>query len=340
MTLNMLPVDLKFPTVRPRRLRASQLIRDLVAETTVKLSDLMYPIFVKEGISSPEEIESMPGQYRWPLNDSLINFVDRLVSSGLRYFLMFGIPERKDSIGTEAFSSDGVVQRALRLLRETFSSNIVLATDVCLCQYTDHGHCGILREINGKIVIDNDETLRIYAKIALSHAEAGADIVAPSGMMDGQVKAIREALDSSGYSDVLIMSYSVKYASSFYGPFREAADSAPRFGDRRSHQMDYRNAHEAIREVMLDLSEGADIVMVKPALAYLDVIKLVKTCFPYVPLAAYNVSGEYSMVKAAARQGWIDERQLILEILTAIKRAGADIIITYHAVDAINLIPA
>ncbi len=335
----MLSVDLKFPLVRPRRLRQNQLIRDLVAETTIRLSNLMYPIFVKDGIEIPEEIESMPGQYRWPVNDKLINFLDKLVQSGVKYFLLFGIPKLKDSIGSEAFSSSGIVQRAIRLLRETFSDKIIIATDVCLCQYTDHGHCGILRERLGKLVIDNDETIKIYAKIALSHAEAGADIVAPSGMMDGQVKAIREALDSSGYEHVLVMSYSVKYASSFYGPFREAAYSAPKFGDRKSHQMDYRNAYEAIREIMLDLQEGADIVMVKPALAYLDVIRLVKMCFPYVPLAAYNVSGEYSMVKAAAKHGWIDEKAVILEILTAIRRAGADIVITYHVLDVLDLIP-
>ncbi len=327
-----------FPNVRPRRLRQSELIRNLVAETRLTVDCLVMPIFVKEGIDRPEEIESMPGQYRWPLNDYLVKFVEKLRDKGIRNVILFGIPKHKDSIGSEAFSKEGVVQRALRLLRETFGKSILLIADLCLCQYTDHGHCGIVRERRGEVVIDNDETLRVYAKIAVSQAEAGADIVAPSGMMDGQVRAIRQALDEAGFENVLIMSYSVKYASAFYGPFRTAAYSAPKFGDRRTYQMDYRNAHEALKEVMLDLEEGADIVMVKPALAYLDVIRLVKEHFPYVPLAAYNVSGEYSMIKAAAARGWLDEKSIVLEVLTAIKRAGADIIITYFAETVADLI--
>ncbi len=329
----------EYPFTRPRRLRRNELIRDLVAEVRLSKSCLMMPIFVKEGIDKPEEIDSMPGQYRWPPNDYLIKFIEKLKDKGVRNILIFGIPKHKDSIGSEAFSKEGIVQRTVRMLRETFGKTILIAADLCLCQYTDHGHCGVLREKRGELVIDNDETLRIYAKIAVSQAEAGVDIVAPSGMMDGQVKAIRTALDAAGFEDVLIMSYSVKYASAFYGPFREAAYSAPKFGDRRTHQMDYRNAYEAIKEVMLDLQEGADIVMVKPALAYLDIIRLVKQHFPYVPLAAYNVSGEYSMIKAAAARGWLDEKAVVLEVITAIKRAGADIIITYFAEAVAELLP-
>ncbi len=321
----------EYPIVRPRRLRKNQLIRDLVAETNIDVKKLVMPIFVKENITSPEEIDSMPGQYRLPLNEHLIKFVEDCYSKGIRNFIIFGIPSRKDPIGSEAFSQEGVVQKCVRMLREVFNDKIIIITDLCLCQYTDHGHCGILRLGKRGTYVDNDDTLKIYAKIAISQAEAGADIVAPSGMMDGQVRAIREALDSAGYEDVLIMSYSVKYASSFYGPFREAAYSAPKIGDRRTYQMDPRNAYEALKEVELDLKEGADIIMVKPALAYLDVIRLVKQHFPHVPLAAYNVSGEYSMVKAAAKLGWIDEKSIIIEIITAIFRAGADIVITYHA---------
>jgi len=321
----------EYPIVRPRRLRKNQLIRDLVAETIIDIKKLVMPIFVKDGIASPEEIESMPGQYRFPLNEHLIKFVEDCYSKGIRNFIIFGIPSKKDPIGSEAFSQDGIVQRCVRMLREVFGDKILIITDLCLCQYTDHGHCGIIRMSRRGMYVDNDDTLKIYAKIAVSQAEAGADIVAPSGMMDGQVRAIREALDAAGYEDVLIMSYSVKYASSFYGPFREAAYSAPKIGDRRTYQMDPRNAYEALKEVELDLREGADIIMVKPALAYLDIIRLVKEYFPQVPLAAYNVSGEYSMVKAAAKLGWIDEKAIMIEIVTAIFRAGADIVITYHA---------
>ncbi len=328
-------LQLTYPVHRLRRLRRNSIVRDLVSETKLDVSKLIYPIFVKDGISEPEEIEAMPGQHRWPVNDKLVKFVERVYDVGIRALLIFGIPRSKDYLASEAYSRDGVVQRALRALRETFGSKILLATDVCLCQYTDHGHCGIVKRVSEvEYVIDNDETIRLYAEIALSHAECGADMVAPSGMMDGQVRAIRVALDREGYHDVLIMSYSVKYASSFYGPFRVAAHSAPAFGDRRSHQMDYRNSYEAIKEVITDVQEGADIVMVKPALAYLDVIRLVKEYFPEIPLAAYNVSGEYSMVKAAAKMGWISERDVVLEILTAIARAGANMIITYHAPDA------
>ncbi len=328
----------RFPTTRLRRLRVSRLVRDLISETEIRLDKLIMPIFVKEGIDEPEEIESMPGQYRWPLNDKLIKFVEDCYNNNIKNFIIFGIPKRKDPIGSEAFSREGIVQRCVKMLREVFSDKILIITDLCLCQYTDHGHCGLIRESRRGIYVDNDDTLKIYAKIAVSHAEAGSDIVAPSGMMDGQVRAIREALDSSGFTDVLIMSYSAKYASSFYGPFREAAYSAPKFGDRKTYQMDYRNAYEALREVAQDIEEGADIVMVKPALAYLDIIRLVKTYFPHIPLAAYNVSGEYSMVKAAAKMGWIDEKAIIIEILTAIFRAGADMVITYHAREVVDIL--
>ena len=313
-------------------MRQNKLIRDLISETSIRIEKLIMPIFVKDGISEPEEVNSMPGQYRWPLNDKLIKFIEELIQYGIRSIILFGIPKHKDSLGSEAYSKDGIVQRSIKMIKEVFPELIVIS-DVCLCQYTDHGHCGIIKYVNGRYVIDNDETIKLYAKIALSHAEAGVDIVAPSGMMDGQVKAIREVLDKEGYEHVLIMSYSVKYASSFYGPFREAAYSSPKFGDRKSHQMDYRNAFEALKEVITDVNEGADIIMVKPALAYLDIIKMIKTHISYIPLAAFSVSGEYSMIKAASRMGWIDEKSIVFEIITSIFRAGADLIITYYALD-------
>ncbi|OYT25443.1 MAG: delta-aminolevulinic acid dehydratase, partial [Thermoprotei archaeon ex4572_64] len=263
---------LEYPTHRLRRLRRNVLLRNLISETRLSVEQLVMPIFVKEGISEPEEISSMPGQYRWPLNDKLVKFVDELYVNDVKNIIVFGIPKIKDSIGSEAYSREGIVQRCVKMLRETFGNKILIITDVCLCQYTDHGHCGIVKQLpDGNYIIDNDETLKLYGKIALSHAEAGSDIVAPSGMMDGQVREIRKILDEHGYQDVAIMSYSVKYASNFYAPFRDAAHSAPRFGDRKTHQMDYRNAHEALKEVVTDLKEGADIVMVKPALAYLDI---------------------------------------------------------------------
>ncbi len=332
-----------FPTVRPRRLRRTKAIRNLVAETDLDPSHFIYPLFVKEGIEKKEPIESMPGQYRYPVNEELVNAVRDALEVGVKSFILFGIPkeEEKDEMGSAAYKEDGVVPRAIKLLRKEFGSEIVIAADVCLCHYTTHGHCGLLKKgacykegDESCYYIDNDDTIKLLGKVALAHAKAGADIVAPSSMMDGMVKAIREALDSEGFKDVMIMSYSVKYASGFYGPFRAAAHNAPQIGDRRSYQMDPRNALEALKEVELDLQEGADIVMVKPALAYLDVIRLVKGAFPHVPLAAYNVSGEYSMVKFAAQNGLIDEKKVTLEVLTSIRRAGADIIITYHAVEA------
>jgi len=282
------------------------------------------PIFVDENISKPVEIKSMPGYYRIPI-DGVVEEIEKAMDLGLKAFILFGIPSYKDNIGSSAYDKDGVIQKAVRRIKSEFPDAVVV-TDVCLCQYTTHGHCGVVK--NGKIL--NDETLPILGKIAVSHAEAGADIVAPSGMMDGMVKAIREALDDEGFHDVAIMSYSAKYASSFYSPFREAADSGYKFGDRKTYQMDIHNSDEALREVELDLKEGADIVMVKPALAYLDIIRRVKDKFK-VPTAAYNVSGEYCMVKASAR--WLDEVAIVYEILVAIKRAGADLIITYHAKD-------
>lgn len=323
-----------FPQTRPRRLRLTKGIRDLVAETRLSVDDLIMPIFVKEGLDKPEPIEAMPGYYRYPVKD-VVNVVSEAMEVGVRAFLLFGIPspEKKDHMGSPAYDPSGPVPQAIRIIRKELGEEPLIFTDICICGYTSHGHCGIPVEKHGRSLIDNDSTLDVIAKMAVVHAEAGADFVAPSGMMDGMVGAIREALDDEGYTEVGIMSYAVKYASGFYGPFREAASSAPRFGDRRSYQMDPRNAYEAIKEVFLDIEEGADILMVKPALAYLDVIRLVKENYPHYPLAAYNVSGEYSMVKAAAEKGWIDEKLVTFEILTAIKRAGADIVITYHALD-------
>ncbi len=326
-----------YPVNRPRRLRSNVLIRNMVAETTLRPDDFVMPIFVREGINEPEPIKSLPGQYRWPLNDKLMNFVDQLVSSGIRSVILFGIPEHKDEWGSSAYDEHGIIQRTIKFLKDSFEDKLIVMADVCLCEYTDHGHCGIVKRLpDGRYVIDNDSTIGLYARTAVTYAESGVDVVAPSGMMDGQVRAIREALDRAGFSDVIIMAYSAKYASSFYGPFREAAASAPKFGDRRSYQMDPRNAHEALKEVAMDINEGADIVMVKPATLYLDVIRLVKQNFPEVPLAAYQVSGEYAMLKAAIMNGWLDERKAILESLIAIRRAGADLIITYFAKDVVN----
>ncbi len=328
---------MSFPYLRPRRLRKNKYLRDLVAETRISPRDFIYPIFVKEGASEPEPISSMPGQYRWPI-EKVSKPVSEALELGVRNVLLFGIPLHKDELGSSAYSRDGVVQRAVRKIRKEFGEEVVIHTDVCLCHYTSHGHCGLLtRKCVGdycRDVIDNDSTLELLGKVAVSHAEAGADVVAPSSMMDGMVMAIRKALDEAGFEDVAIMSYAAKYASAFYGPFREAADNAPQKGDRRTYQMDPRNGEEAVKEVVLDVEEGADILMVKPALAYLDVIRRVREAFPHYPLAAYNVSGEYSMVKAAAEKGLVDEKKMVLEILHAIKRAGANIIITYHALEA------
>ena len=314
-----------FPVRRMRRLRRTERIRSMVRETVLTKNDLIYPIFVDETIEERVEIASMPGQFRLPVSEVRDEALE-VVSLGIPAVILFGIPEHKDEVGSEAYNSEGVVQRAVREIKDEVGDDLVVITDVCLCEYTSHGHCGVVKD--GEIL--NDPTLELLAKEAVSHAEAGADIVAPSDMMDGRVAKIREALDDAGYETVAIMSYAAKYASSFYGPFREAAKSAPAFGDRRSYQMDPANANEALREVYLDIQEGADIVMVKPALAYLDIIAKVKERFR-MPTAAYNVSGEYAMVKAASQAGYVDEKSLVLEILTSIKRAGADLILTYHA---------
>lgn len=316
-----------FPVVRMRRLRRDGAMRRLVRETELAASDLVYPLFVTNGKGVREEIRSLPGQYRWSV-DLVAEEAARAAEAGITAVILFGIPEHKDELGTGAYDDEGVVQQAVRALKAALPAMTVI-TDVCLDEYTSHGHCGL---VSGTEIL-NDETLPLLAKAAVSHARAGADIVAPSDMMDGRVGVIRRALDEAGFANTPIMAYSAKYASAFYGPFREAADSAPCFGDRRSYQMDPPNAREALREVALDLEEGADIVMVKPALAYLDIIRRVREAF-LVPVAAYNVSGEYAMIKAAAANGWLDERQVTLETLIAIKRAGADIILTYHAVDA------
>jgi porphobilinogen synthase len=324
-------------TQRPRRLRQSAALRAMVRETEVNASDLIYPLFVRHG-KGRTEIPSMPGIYQLSV-DEAVREAELAASLGIPAIILFGIPAEKDALGRENFAEDGIVQQTIRAIKRSLPE-LVVATDVCLCQYTDHGHCGLLNTDehfhphlpHGYIL--NDETLDVLAKVAVSHAQCGADIVAPSGMMDGMVAAIRAALDENGFENILILSYAVKYASSFYGPFREAAHGAPKFGDRKSHQMDPANAHEALREAAIDVDEGADMLMVKPALAYLDVIRRVKDAFPSLPLAAYNVSGEYAMIKAAAMKGWMDEVKVTLETLTAIKRAGADLIITYSAINA------
>ncbi len=313
--------------LRFRRLRRTEALRALVRETTLDPGDFVYPIFVAHGHGLREEIASMPGQFRLS-PDMLAAEAKELRSLGIGAVILFGIPRTKDDVGSEAYAPDGIVQQAIRALKDA-DPDLVVITDVCLCEYTDHGHCGVV--VRGEV--DNDRTLPLLARMALSHAEAGADMVAPSDMMDGRVAAIRRALDEAGYAHIPIMAYSAKAASAFYGPFREAAESAPQFGDRRGYQMDPANAREALREIEADIAEGADIVMVKPALPNLDIIARARQRFD-LPIAAYNVSGEYAMVKAAARMGWLDERRITLEVLTAIRRAGADIVITYHAKEA------
>jgi len=319
-----------FPVHRGRRLRRTEVLRQLVAEHALRAEQLVAPLFVKEGLSQPVEIPSLPGQYQHTLH-SLVREVGELLEAGVRAVILFGIPARKDAVGSEAYSPDGIVQRALRRLRGEFGDQVVLLADLCLCEYTDHGHCGVLAGPEGPV--DNDATLEIYGRVAVAQAEAGADLVAPSGMMDGQVQAIRRSLDQAGYSHVGILAYAAKYASCFYGPFREAAESAPRFGDRRTYQMDPPNVREALREVAQDLEEGADLVMVKPALPYLDVLRAVKERFG-MPTAAYQVSGEYAMIHAAAQRGWVDLERAMWETLLAIRRAGADVILTYFAKEA------
>lgn len=321
-----------FPVQRMRRLRRNETIRRMVRETAVTVNDLIYPLFVIYGREKRIPVNSMPGVFQMSC-DILREELREIHSLGIPGVLLFGIPEHKDALATAAYDDKGVVQEATRIIKDSFPDLLVI-TDVCLCEYMDHGHCGIVDK-DGEI--NNDATLELLAREALSHARAGADIVAPSDMMDGRIGYIRQVLDENGFAGTAIMSYAAKYASGFYGPFREAAESAPQFGDRRSYQMDPANGREALREVELDIAEGADIVMVKPALAYLDIITRVRERYDH-PLAAYNVSGEYSMLKAAAANGWLDEKRVMLEILTGIKRAGADIIITYSAKDAARIL--
>jgi porphobilinogen synthase len=329
-------------SARPRRLRQTDVLRAMVRETELNARDFIYPLFVRHG-EGRTPIASMPGIAQLSVNDA-VQETETAANLGIPAVILFGIPAEKDPVGLENFAPDGIVQQAIRAIKQEIPEMVVI-TDVCLCEYTDHGHCGILNVSGDGLAtrphvhlpegyVLNDPTLEVLGKVAVSHAECGADIVAPSGMMDGMVAAIRGALDETGFENLPILSYAVKYASSFYGPFREAAEGAPKFGDRKSHQMDPANVREALREAALDVEEGADMLMVKPALAYLDVIRTVKDAFPELPLAAYNVSGEYAMVKAAARNGWIDEAKVTLETLLSMKRAGADLIITYHALDA------
>ena len=322
----------RFPQARPRRLRRTPALRDMMRETSLRPADFVYPVFVTPGRNLRVPIEPMPGQAQVSV-DNLVKEGEEAAALGIRALLLFGLPSGKDALGTGAYAPDGVVQQAVAALKSAVP-DLVVMTDVCLCEYTDHGHCGTLRE-DGSVA--NDETLDLLARTAVSHAEAGADVVAPSAMMDGQVAAIRAALDAEGRTDVAVMAYASKMASAFYGPFRAAADSAPQFGDRKAYQMDGANAREAMRELRQDVAEGADILMVKPALAYLDIVAKARAAFD-LPIAAYNVSGEYAMLRAAAANGWLDERAAMLETLASIKRAGADIVITYFAKDAARLL--
>ncbi len=322
---------MKFPIYRPRRLRKNARLRELVCETSLSPKNFIYPLFVCPGKDRSRPISSMPGVAQLSV-DRVVRECEGVNSLGVPAIILFGIPERKDAVGSEAYAENGIVQQAIRAIKEKLPE-LLIVTDVCLCEYTDHGHCGVIK--NG--AVDNDRTIELLAREALSHARAGADIIAPSDMMDGRVAAIRRLLDENGFAEIPIMSYAAKYASGFYGPFREAAESTPQFGDRRAYQMAPSNAEEALREVELDIGEGADIVMVKPALAYLDIIYRVKQRFGY-PVAAYNVSGEFSMIKAAGQNGWMDEERIMLEVLLSIKRAGADMILTYFAKDVARLL--
>ncbi|MGO4183663.1 porphobilinogen synthase [Paenibacillus sp. MCAF9] len=324
---------MSFPTVRNRRLRKTSALRSMVRETVLSVNDFIYPIFVTHGVNIKEEIPSMPGVYHLSM-DLLEQEIREVVACGIQSVLLFGLPEYKDALGSSAYDANGIVQQAIKAVKK-WAPELVVVADTCLCQFTDHGHCGIvhLHEETGVAEVDNDSSLDLLVQTAVSQAEAGADIIAPSNMMDGFVLAIREGLDDAGFSDVPIMSYSVKFSSAYYGPFRDAAHSAPQFGDRKTYQMDPANVREALREAESDIAEGADMLMVKPALAYLDILRLLKDKYN-LPVVAYNVSAEYSMVKAAAANGWIDEQSIVLETLLGMKRAGADLIITYHAKDA------
>ena len=337
--LDLAAVGARRDIERTRRLRRTKSLRQLTREVRLRPEDLIYPVFVRHGVDEQIEIPSMPGIYQLSV-DRLVLEVEAAAELGIQAVMLFGIPQLKDPIGSENFDPQGIVQQAIAAIKQS-DSTLTIITDVCLCEYTDHGHCGLLNEgyplphsnLPAGYVL-NDETLEILGRVAVSHAEAGADMVAPSGMIDGMVLAVREALNEADFGHVPILSYAVKFASAFYGPFRDAAESMPQVGDRRSHQMDPANAREALREARIDLEEGADILMVKPALPYLDVIRRVRETYPEIPLAAYNVSGEYAMIKAAAAEGWMDERRAVLELLTGIKRAGADIILSYHALEA------
>jgi len=320
-----------YPTVRHRRLRGSAALRALVREHRLSADDMIYPLFVTEGTGVKREIASMPGVFQLSL-DLLEEEIRDVQACGLSAVLLFGVPDHKDALGSQAYARDGIVQRAIRKIKDIAPKLLVVA-DTCLCEYTDHGHCGIVHMHGGEAFVENDPSLELIVRTAVSQAEAGADIIAPSNMMDGFVHAIRAGLDEAGYEHVPIMSYAVKYASAFYGPFREAAQSAPQFGDRKTYQMDPANVREALREAESDVAEGADFLMVKPGMAYMDVIRVLRDNFD-LPLVAYNVSAEYAMIKAAAMNGWIDEKAIVLELLTGFKRAGADLIITYHAKDA------
>ncbi len=321
-----------FPTLRLRRLRQHPVLRDLIRETEVNRKDLIQPLFIKGETGEKKLIATMPGQYQIPLS-LLQKEVEELIGLGLSSILLFGVPPHKDPHGTNAYHENGIIQQAVRTIRGV-SKDLLIITDVCFCEYTDHGHCGILGEQTGRVDVDNDRTLELLVKQAISHAHAGADVIAPSGMIDGMVRAIRHGLDGAGFEHIPIYSYSVKYNSCLYGPFRVAAEGSPSFGDRSTHQLDTANAREALREVQLDVEEGADMLMVKPAHCYLDVIYRVKQAYPYIPLGAYHTSGEFCMLKAASEKGWIDERKAVLEVLKSIRRAGADFIITYYAKEA------
>lgn len=324
-------MSISFPLVRMRRLRHHPLVRGLVRETELSLNDVVCPVFIKGREGSKKPILAMPGYYQIPLN-CLQDEIEEIEGLGITSVILFGVPSHKDSCGSDSYSDEGIIQEAIALIRG-MKSTVLVVSDVCFCEYTDHGHCGVLSEKTGKVDIDNDETLRLLVKQAVSHAKAGADVIAPSGMIDGMVGVIRRGLDAAGFEHIPILSYSIKYNSSLYGPFRIAAEGPPAFGDRSTHMMDCSNANEGVREAQLDVEEGADMIMVKPAHTYLDVIFRVKQAFPYMPLGAYHTSGEFCMIKAAAEKGWVDERKAALEVLKSIRRAGADFIITYFAKD-------
>ena len=319
---------------RMRRLRQTPAFRNMLQETQLSVNDFMFPLFIKEGIDEKKPVSSMPGLYQLPLHE-LANEMREIQALGIQSVMLFGVPAHKDATGSDGFSADGIVARSIEIAKDA-APDLMVVSDICCCEYTHHGHCGFIDESTSAKDVDNDKTLDILAKQAIAHANKGADMVAPSGMMDGAVYAIRQALDNSGHSNVPIMSYSVKFASALYGPFREATEGAPQFGDRKTYQMDPANGQEALREVALDLNEGADMLMVKPALAYLDVIHHIKQKYPEVPLSAYQVSGEFAMIKAAAEKGWVNEEKVMMESLLAIKRAGADFIITYFSIDAVK----